>query len=233
MANEYQYDGEAVYHGIIERLSLKPEKSTTQIGMLTVNTGDYAWANMFRRNILSEASLGLYTFPANSVKYGQYEMALRLYYYHEINNKWPGLFTDTDEEKIRTWFKLVNKRALTVEWVDWMYAIAFGEWPEGPYLNQENGAGLLSLMMIYEYFDPASSSSNQQFLDAHSFGWNNHFRVTDDSLFYQLVWVNNALFQSLYKPQIDQENMKMLLSGYSFKLYQMAVFLVIILLKHR
>jgi hypothetical protein len=79
-----------------------------------------------------------------------------------------------------------------------MYALAFAKWPEGPYENQENGAGLIALLELEGLADPELSPKNQDYLARNQRGWAARFRVTDDALIYQPEWIHNAYFQSLY-----------------------------------
>jgi len=62
-----------------------------------------------------------------------------------------------------------------------MYALAFAKWPEGPYENQESGAGLLALLETTGLADPTLSVRNRAYLDANQRGWATSFRVTDDA----------------------------------------------------
>ncbi len=192
------YDSGQVFQGIIEQAEANPTKTVTLLGMLSLSSLDNQWKEAFHQGLLEEARQGIYTGPAGSVKYGQYETALRAYYFHEVSQENPDLFSEEERQEILRWFAAVNRRAMTVEWVDWMYAAAFGEWPKGPYLNQENGASLLALLETYGYADPQFSEKNQAYLKEHNLGWNLRFRNTDDAIFYQSLWINNALFQSLF-----------------------------------
>ena len=114
--------------------------------MLARASGESHWTQAFHDSLLSDARQGLVTGPAGSVKSVQFDAALRVYYYSRVQAVFPGLFTSIEEKTIRQWFGAINRRALTVEPVDWTYALAFSKWPAGPYENQENGAGLLALL---------------------------------------------------------------------------------------
>ena len=116
------------------------------------------------------------------------------------------LFTSDEEAILRDWFTAINRRALTVEWVDLMYALAFDKRPEGPYENQENGAGLLALLEISGYADPKLTSKNREYLDRYQRGWQERYRNNDDAFAYQLEWLNNAYFQWLYSRSQSKEN---------------------------
>lgn len=195
---ESTYDARRVYQGLVERAESNPNKNASLLGMLALAAPEAGWEEDFHQELLKEVRQGAYTGPAGSVKYGQYEVSQRVYYFYELNQRDPGLFSQAEKKEILDWLAAVNQRALTVEWVDWMYSTAFGEWPKGPYLNQEIGAGLLSLLEVYGYAGPGLSGQNQAFLSAHNLSWNQGFRNTDDSISYQALWINNAVFQSLY-----------------------------------
>lgn len=191
-----RYDGTTVFQHMLANIAALPNKSTLSLGMLAVGTKQQPWATAFRTQLLGEARQQLYTGPANSVKYIQYEASLRLYYYTAVRAAFPQLFSAADQSALRAWFGAINRRALTVEWVDWLYALALGQWPEGPYENQESGAGLLALMQSAGLADPALARQNQDYLDRNRRGWLERFRNTDDTAMYQPEWINSAMFQS-------------------------------------
>jgi len=193
-----QPSGEEVYRQLLGRVEANPRKGTPELGMLALGTGERRWAESFRDAILAEAQAGRFTGPANSVKSGQYEAALRVYYAPRVRAAFPDLFAEEDWSILRAWFAAINRRALTVEWVDWMYALAFSKWPEGPYENQENGAGLLAILEVEGLSSPDLASRNRAYLERNRRGWIQRFRNTDDALIYQPEWLTNAYFQSLY-----------------------------------
>jgi len=202
------YDGHDTFRRLLARIEANPYKSTPEYGMLALGSGEARWAQTFHDSLLAESRQGLFTGPAGSVKSVQHDAALRVYYYSRARAAFPGLFTPAEDETIRQWFAAINRRALTVEWVDWMYALAFSQWPAGPYENQENGAGLLALLEVTRLADPALSPRNQTYLNANPRGWAARFRVTDDAAVYQPKWIDNAYFQSLYAGDAPPENVQ-------------------------
>jgi len=190
--------GEETFQRLLDRVAANPDAGTPEYGMLAVATGERRWAEAYRVALLDDAWHARYTEPAHSVKYGQNLAARRAYYFARVKGAFPGLFSSTDEELVRAWLAAVNRRALTLEWVDWMYALAFGYWPRGPYENQENGAGLLALLETYDLVDAELSVHNRQYLADNRRGWYKRFRNTDDAYIYQMDWTNNALLQSEY-----------------------------------
>ena len=211
------YNGSQVQAQMMALMAEKPAKSTPELGMLALGTGDEAWAQEFKGRLMQEAAAGTYTGPANSVKSTQFEAALRAYYYPRVDEAFPDLFRASEKEQIQAWFKAINRRAMRVEWVDWMYALAFNKWPQGPYENQENGAGLLALLETEHLAAPELESENRQYLADNPRGWQQRFRVTDDAMVYQPEWIYNAYFQSLYTRAAPFENVE---QAFEWLLYQ-------------
>jgi hypothetical protein len=196
-ASAQTYDGRAVFERMLDLVAAHPQKGAPEYGMLAMGRHDMGWAQQFRTQILAEADAAMFTGPANSVKYIQYEASGRVYYYDRVRNAFPGLFSADDDRRVRAWLAAINRRALTVEWVDWTYSLALGDWPEGPYANQESGAGLLALLNATGLADPALVARNQSYLARHPGGWDLRFRNTDDAVIYQPEWINNAYYQHL------------------------------------
>jgi hypothetical protein len=202
-------DGEMIFRRLLARVEANPRKATTEYGMLALATGERHWAEAFRETILEEAAENRFAGPANSVKFIQHEAALRIYYLQRIRDAFPDLLPEHEWALIQDWLRAINHRSLTVEWVDWMYGLAFSKWPEGPYENQENGAGLLALLETLEAdeLSPEAkdlSRRNRDYLARYQRGWFQRFRNTDDAYTYQPEWINNALFQAMYWGDIEQ-----------------------------
>jgi hypothetical protein len=196
-------DGETVFSRLMSRVEAEPRKTPLEYGMLALMTGERRWAEAFREAILEEAEKSRFTDPANSVKFIQYQAALRVYYLIQVRDAFPDLLSEKQWSLIQEWLRAINRRSLTVEWVDWMYGLAFSKWPEGPYENQENGAGLLAVLEVLEAdeLNPEAkdlSRRNQDYLTRYQRGWFQRFRNTDDVYIYQPEWITNALFQALY-----------------------------------
>jgi hypothetical protein len=188
--------GQETFQRFLAAVAANPRRETPEYGMLALGTGEEQWATAFRDAILGDATQGLFTGPANSVKFGQYRAALRAYYFARVSAAFPGLFSEEDSAQIRGWLAEVNQRAMTVEWVDWMYGLAFASLPRGPYENQENGAGLLSVLEAEGLAAENLRSENRAYLARQERGWEARFRNTDDAYVYQTEWINNALLQS-------------------------------------
>ena len=201
------YTGEAVLAAISQLVEAKPNPGPPEFGLLALTTGEESWAQRFRESLLAEAQRGEFTGPAYSMKSYQYEAVLRLDAFYRVNRRFPGLFSADEAQQVSDWFARINQQALTAEPVDWMYALAFSKLPEGPYENQEIGAGLLALLEYTGLGDPALAAANQDYLQRNPRGWLQRWRNTDDALFYQPVWLTNAYFQSLYTGQAPSENL--------------------------
>lgn len=202
------YPPEQTRQKLIELLRAKIKKNTPDYALLALTTGDANWAGQFREQLLAEERQGLYTGPAYSVKYGQCLAARRAYYYPLVVERFPDLFSAQEKAEIQSWFWAINRRALTVEPIDWFYALAFGDWPEGPYENQECGAGLLALLEANRLADPALSGRNQAYLAQKRRGWEARFRNNDDAYTYQIEFLQYANFQYQYTQTVDPGNMR-------------------------
>lgn len=203
------FDGVDVFRRLLARVEANPQAGAPEYGMLALGTGEEQWAQAFRQSLLQEAAEGRFTGPAHSVKSVQFEAALRAYYFPRVQAAFPDLFSEAETRQVREWFAAINRRALTVEWVDLMYALAFSKWPEGPYENQENGAGLLALLEADDLAAPELSAANRDYLARNRRGWTARFRVTDDAFIYQPEWITNAYFQSLYTGEANPTNLRL------------------------
>jgi hypothetical protein len=199
--------GEEVFQQLLAQVAVNPKAGSPEYGMLAVGTGEQRWADAFHDNILEEAVQGRFTEAAHTVKSAQYEAALRIYYLSAVLEKHPDLFSQDEMELLHAWTADINRRAQTVEMVDWMYGLAFSKWPEGPYENQENGAGLLALLEAGGWAAPELSAANQDYLDRNRRGWTVRFRNTDDAFGYQSEWITNAYYQSLYAGEAHSANL--------------------------
>ncbi|HKP51559.1 MAG TPA: hypothetical protein VJ183_02795 [Chloroflexia bacterium] len=199
-------DGEEVFRRLLARVEANPLRSTPEYGMLALGTGEARWAKEFHSSLLEEASAQRFTGPTNSIKAVQHEAALRVYYYARMRDAFPKLFSPEEQQRVRSWFAGINRRAMTVEWVDWFYGVAFGKWPEGPYENQDTGAALVAALESEGLAAPELSAANRSYLARNQRGWATGFRNSDDDLAYQPVWLQNALLQSRFSGTTDMQH---------------------------
>lgn len=195
---EYPIEEKDVFSKAIKLIKENPHQSSPEYGLLSLATDEVKWQDLFHDSLLAEAANGNYTEPANSVKYGQFEAALRAYYYGNFIEAYPDVFSAQETELIHAWFADVNRRAMTVEWVDWLYATAFSMWPEGPYENQEIGGGLIAMLLKYDLSAPELVEKNISYMERNQRGWAQRFRNTDDAFIYQSEWISNAYLQAEY-----------------------------------
>lgn len=200
-----EVEGVEVFNRLMTLVAENPNKGVSEYGMLALGTGSMDWAQEFRTTLLAEAEQNRFAGPAGSVKYQQYLAAFRLYYFLNVREAFPDLFTPAEYDLLEQWFNAINQRTLTVEWVDWMYGLAFSKWPEGPYENQETGLALLSLMELGDTSTPELSRRNQAFLQLGARGWQWRFRNTDDAFAYQPEWITNAYYQALQMEDVPQQ----------------------------
>jgi len=201
------YAGEEVFAQFLAQVASKPNAGPPEYGLLAVGTGEAQWAEAFRESILEEAKEGLFTEPAHSVKSAQYRAALRIYYLTAVRKQYPDLFSAEELALLQSWTAGINRRAQTVELVDWMYGLAFSKWPEGLYENQESGAGLLAVLEAGGWAAPELSVANRDYLDRNRRGWTARFRVTDDAFIYQPEWITNAFYQASYTGDAPGDNL--------------------------
>lgn len=209
MADQQPVNGAQVFERLLARVAANPHKGPPEYGMLALGTGQAQRADAFRAALLAEAAQGQFTGPANSVKWTQYEAALRAYYLPRVRAAFPSLFSADDWAALQSWFAAINRRALTVEPVDWLYGLALAREPQGPYENQENGAGLLALLEAGRLAAPELESRNLAYLEGTQRGWDARFRNTDDVFPYQIEWIDNAYFQWLSGGQSQERNLQL------------------------
>jgi hypothetical protein len=206
--DDTSYDALEIHRRLIERVLANPIKQAPEYALLALSTEKNEYVEKFRQSLLEEAVAQKFSGPAHSIKYGQYEASMRIYFYIQIQTKYPDLFDEDESRVIQEWFAAINSRAMTVEWVDWLYALAFRFIPKGPYENQESGAGLLSLLEWQNLSNPILSRENRVYLDNNIRGWETGFRNSDDAITYQEEWIYNAYFQSLYTGEINESNLQ-------------------------
>ncbi len=190
------FEGRAVFHELLARVGADPRAGVAEDGMLALAAADRTRAGAFRRRLLDEASQEIFS-RRGETKYWQFEASLRAYYYPRVRDAFPGLFSPEDERRVAAWFAAINRRALSPGLDDAIYAIAFRKAPEGPYENQENGAGLLALLEAGGLAAPELAARNRAYLDRVPRGWEARFRNNDDSYGYQPEWIDNAYYRSL------------------------------------
>ena len=195
-ADPEAFDGSGVFAALLSRVEAHHPRTPPEDGMLALATGDADRAAAFRSGLLQEVAGEVFS-RVGETKYWQYEASLRAYYYARVRAAFPGLFPPEEERRVADWFARINRRALAWGPDDVIYALAFAKRPEGPYENQENGAGLLALLEAEGLAAPELSRRNRQYLDRARRGWEARFRNNDDSYGYQSEWINNAFFQSL------------------------------------
>ena len=197
------YKGEEVFETLLALVAANPNKGAPEYGLLAIGTREYRWADAFRDELLIEAQSDLFANPAVGIKFDQYLAGIRVYYYVKVEESFPELFSSTEKNLIKLWFAKINQTAMTPSGADWIYAIAFQKWPQGPYENQENGAGLLALLEISGLADPVLSYRNVDYLIKNPRGWDARFRVTDDAAIYQPEWIENAWHQYQFTGNAD------------------------------
>ncbi len=185
---------------IIEFIKRKKDLGLSELTALYVLTEDKQYALKVKEILLKEAEEGRFTNPAHSVKSQQFDAAKRAVSYLEVE-KIKELFSQKEKQEMVNWFKDIVNRIFSVEWVDYLYAVAFKRAPVGPYENQEIGAGALAVLAeIIEEEHPEIAKRARDFIDKHAVVWGGNFRNTDDSITYQSWWISNAFLVAKYRP---------------------------------
>lgn len=198
--------GRSVQERYATRIANKGDLKTVDYGFLATYYRTEAFLSSFKEHLLFDAESKLYTTPPGSVKWDQWEASQVLYYYLKIREMEPNLFDSQETIILDDWISAINSRAQKLGGVDWMYGLAFSHKPVGAYLNQDIGAGLYAVLNQTPSIDETHYLQNSNFLDENDRGWKNSFRVTDDAISYQPVWITNSYFQSLLSGQTNETN---------------------------
>ena len=195
-ADPATYGGKEVFDRLLATVAANPKKGPPEEAMLALATGDRRWADRFRQSLAREIARGDLSRHGRT-KFWQYAAALRAHYYSRVSAVFPGLFSAAERERAAEWFAAIDRRALAAGIDDVIYGAAYGKRPEGPYENQENGAGLLAAIEAGGLAPPELSAANRRYLDREPRGWRARWRNSDDSFSYQSEWITNAYLQSL------------------------------------
>ena len=170
-----------------------------KFGCLFVLSGDKAWGEKFKTNLLEEANKHKFLNSGGSVKAWQFNVSTRSYFYLRSKEINPNLFNQQENETILNWFKSINEYAYKITLADYSYAYLFKQKPIGFYYNQEIGFGMLALFYhIFKDTHPDLATKNKNIINNYAVGWENNFKNTDDGIMYhQDLWLKNAYF--LYK----------------------------------
>lgn len=182
---------------IIEIIKRKKDLGLSELTALYILTDDKQYAFKVKDILLKEAREKIFTTPAHSVKGEQFKAVKRVICYLEVKD----LFNQEEKEEIVDWFKDIVKRIFTVEWVDYLYALAFKREPTGPYENQEIGVGALAVFApIIEEKYPEIAQECREYIDKYAVVWGGNFRNTDDKIGYQSWWIYSAFLVAKYRP---------------------------------
>ena len=194
------------------------ETKPSHLATLFLLTGEKIWAQRFKAGLLDLVQRKAHTGGEGSVKYGQRIVMLWAMYYREITTRMPALFDDDERQRINDWFLDVAEAVFSPGWVDYLYAVPFRDDPDGPYLNQEIGAGLVAVLndAVMASDRAELKQKFQEFLENKSVGWRRNFRNQDDSLEYQDVWMGSAHALYRYVDGMDPEKAPGLAYGFEW-----------------
>jgi len=184
---------------LIEYVKKSNDQKIDKHAVLFFLTNEDSYAHTYKNYLLEEALNQKFLDSGGSVKFWQFEVSLRLYYYLKLQEARPNLFTKEENEQIIKWFHEINMYSYKVTLADYAYAYLFKQEPIGFYYNQEIGFGMLALFNeILKDIDPQLVERNKKILEEKAVGWENNFRNTDDGIeYHQNIWLINSYF--LYK----------------------------------
>ena len=189
---------------LVALLEKQNSQSLSHVATLFFLTHDPTWAMKFRKIILNEASTGKYIKSGGSIKFGQRDAMTAAMFYLELRAALPTLFSASDAAQLNQWFSRITQAMLTPGWVDWLYAIPMRVHPEGPYLNQEIGAGALAAMQqVLIASNPDLATRASGYVSRRGVGWRRNFRNPDDSYRYQDIWMGSAFAILRYADHMD------------------------------
>lgn len=190
---------------LVELLLRSDPTAPAQVATLFLLTGEHSWAWRFKRELLDQVALDSYTGAEGSVKYGQRYAMLWAMYYREVSRRDPDLFSKSERDAVTAWLLRVARAQFHPGWVDYLYAMPFRDDPDGPYLNQEIGAGLAATLnsFVQASDDADLKAKFRRFLAGKAVGWRRNFRNQDDSLEYQDVWMGSAHALFRYADNLD------------------------------
>jgi hypothetical protein len=181
----------------IETLNKQKSLSMSQLATLFFLTGNDSWAEKFKSQLVNEAVNNKYTGKTGSIKFSQREVMVRAMYLLEIQKQVPNFLTEAEQKQLTLWFENIAARIMSPEWVDYLYAVPFHDEPDGPYLNQEIGAGAVAVLLHF-IKDEKLTSRIEHFLKYKASGFLKNYRNPDDSMEYHDVWVENAFVMHRY-----------------------------------
>ncbi|MDY6986974.1 MAG: hypothetical protein SWQ30_02860 [Thermodesulfobacteriota bacterium] len=194
-----QYDHRRLSKQDLIDFLLTQEGGIGRAGSLFCLTQDHAWGSTFKKQLIREAKRGEFLTAGGSVKFWQFKVTERAYFYDRIKTIDDAIFSKQDCEIIEGWFEKINHYAYKITLADVAYAALFKQKPIGLYYNQDIGFAMLAVLSkILVARDKVLVEKNQRVLNEHAAGWVNNFRNTDDGIVYHHdVWVRNAYL--LYK----------------------------------
>lgn len=164
-----------------------------RLATLALLTGERAWAEAFKAQLLQQVEASAFTGPEHSMKIGQHGAMYAAFFFRALEPAFPGLISASETTAIRTWFGKILAGIFRTGWVDYLYAIPFRIHPNGPYLNQEVGAGAVAALFdVAQVEDPVVREQAKAYLNDQSIGWRRNFRNQDDTPTYQNLWMSSA-----------------------------------------
>lgn len=191
---------------IIAYLEEKP-KTTDMLANLYLLSGDRRWAEEFREVMMDAAASKARLSEDESMKAWQYEAMVHAYYYLQMRERLPDLFSAEENEILLEWFRTINEEAYARNWADYVYSLLLKRMPDGLYENQEIGVEPLAVLNeVLRDAYPKLVERNERYISRHAVGWKGNFRSPDDGIVYhQTVRIKNAFVPAKHAFDSDIE----------------------------
>ncbi len=149
---------------------------------------------IFRSGILDKVNKNEYLGSEGSIKAWQFSASSDAYYYLRVLGKNSEAFSKKEKDEIENWFYKVNERAYENSLADYSYGVLFKKVPNGLYLNQDIGYGMISIFSkVLKDRYPEIVKKNYAILENEKPGWYKNFKNSDDGISYhQEVWIQNS-----------------------------------------
>ncbi|MDY6955015.1 MAG: hypothetical protein SWE60_26230, partial [Thermodesulfobacteriota bacterium] len=115
-------------------------------GSLFCLTGDRAWGLRFKKQLMGEAKRDAFLNASGSVKFWQFNVAERAYFYDRIKTMDDSIFSQQDRAIIEGWFERINLYAYKITLADVAYGALFKQKPLGLYYNQDIGFAMVAVL---------------------------------------------------------------------------------------
>jgi len=186
---------------IIPYIKSYAEEGVIKNGLLYLITNDSIYGESFKKQLINEMNSSKLIDQTLTHKGGQYLMGMKAFYFNEVSNFNPHLFSNKEKEFIQKQFENSVNQIFQPILIDYVYSKVFGKKLDGVYYNQEIGLGSLSIISKVIRNDTQIKQIREYVLE-NANGWSTNFRNVDDSEFYHHLWLNNAYLMYYSFPEM-------------------------------